>query len=42
VDIADKLKKIGLKVEIQKKFIKIKFKNNEDLKKIEKLLSVIG
>ena len=42
VSITNKLKKIGLKVEIQKNFIKIKFKNNEDLKKIEKLLSVIG
>jgi len=42
VGIADKLKKIGLKVEIQKDFIKIKFKNNKDLKKLEKLLNVIG
>ena len=42
VDIADKLKKIGLKVEINKDSIKIKFKNNKDLKKLEKLLSVIG
>ena len=40
--IADKLKKIGLKVEIQKDFIKIKFKNNKDLKKLEKLLNVIS
>ncbi len=42
VDIADKLKKIGLKVEINKDSIKIKFKNNKDLKKLEKLLSVIS
>lgn len=42
VDIADKLKKIGLKVEINKDSIKIKFKNNKDLKNLEKLLSVIG
>jgi ParB family chromosome partitioning protein len=42
VGIAEKLKKIGLKVEIQKDFIKIKFKNNKDLKKLEKLLNVIG
>jgi ParB family chromosome partitioning protein len=42
VGIAEKLKKIGLKVEIQKDFIKIKFKNDKDLKKLEKLLNVIG
>jgi len=42
VDIADKLKKIGLKVEINKDSIKIRFKNNKDLKKLEKLLSVIS
>ena len=38
VNIVEKLKKIGLKVEIQKDFIKIK---NKDLKKLEKFLSVI-
>jgi ParB family chromosome partitioning protein len=42
VEIADKFKKIGLKIEINKDFIKIKFKNNKDLKKLEKLLNVIG
>ncbi len=42
VDIAEKFKKLGLKIEINKDFIKIKFKNNKDLKKLEKLLNVIG
>jgi ParB family chromosome partitioning protein len=42
VSIAEKLKKIGLKIEIQKDSIKIKLKNNEDLKNLEKLLNVIG
>jgi len=42
VEIADKFKKLGLKVEINKDSIKIKIKNNKDLKKIEKLLNVIG
>jgi ParB family chromosome partitioning protein len=38
INIVEKLKKIGLKVEIQKDFIKIK---NKDLKKLEKFLNVI-
>ena len=42
VGIADKFKKIGLKVEINKNFIKIRLKNNKDLKKLEKLLEVIS
>jgi len=42
VMIADKFKKLGLKVEINKDSIKIKYKNNKDLKKLEKLLNVIS
>jgi ParB family chromosome partitioning protein len=42
VEIADKFKNYGLKVEINKDFIKIKFKNDKDLKKLEKLLNVIS
>jgi len=42
VNVAEKFKKLGLKVEINKDSIKIKFKNNKDLKKLEKLLNVIG
>ena len=39
INVVEKLKKIGLKVEIQKDFIKIK---NKDLEKLEKLLRVIS
>jgi len=42
VHVADILKKLGLKVEINGDYIKIKFKNSKDLKKLEKLLNVIG
>ncbi len=42
IKVADKFKKIGLKIEINKDYLKIKLKNNKDLKKLEKLLSVIS
>ncbi|AZV46013.1 stage 0 sporulation protein J [Nautilia sp. PV-1] len=42
VVLAEKFKKIGLKVEINKDSLKIRFKNNKDLKKLEKLLNLIG
>jgi ParB family chromosome partitioning protein len=40
VDVANKIKNLGFKVEIKNDFIKIKFKNPKDLEKLEKLLSV--
>jgi ParB family chromosome partitioning protein len=42
IDVVEKFKKIGLKVELSNNFIKIKFKNDEDLEKLEKLLNVIS
>jgi len=42
IEVVDKFKKLGLKVELSNNFIKIKFKNNEDLEKLEKLLNVIS
>jgi len=42
VEIAEKLKKIGLKVEINKDNLKIKFKNKKDLEKLKKLLNGIS
>jgi len=42
IEVAEKFKKFGFKVEINKDFIKIKFKNNKDLKRMEKLLNEIG
>jgi len=42
IKVADKFKKIGLKIEINKDYLKIRLKNNKDLKKLEKLLSVIS
>jgi len=42
VDFAEKFKKYGLKVEINKNSIKIKFKNDKDFEKIEKLLNIIS
>jgi len=42
VDIAERFKKLGFKVEINKDSVKIKFKNHKDLEKLKKLLNVIG
>ncbi|WP_456479258.1 ParB/RepB/Spo0J family partition protein [Nautilia sp.] len=42
IEIADRFKKMGLKIEIKKDSIKINFKNSADLEKLEKLLNVIG
>ena len=38
--IAKKFKKLGLKVEVNKNSLKIKFKNDQDLKKLEEILNL--
>jgi len=42
VEVANRFKNLGLKVEINKNTIKIKYKNNKDLEKLEKLLNLIS
>ena len=42
LNVAEYIKKHGLNIEISPKYLKIKFKNNEDLAKLEKLLNLIG
>jgi ParB family chromosome partitioning protein len=42
IDIGYKLKKLGLKIELGKDYIKLKFKNETDLQKLKKLLDNIN